>query len=156
MHSSFLLDRSFTHRLHTLSKLTDRASQRAYESEGGISLSEGRCLAAIGAFSPLSIKDLAAEANLDKGQASRAAQSLVEQRLVDKELSRTDGRGVVLTLTPKGERVWETVIAMIERRNEQIVACLDATARHQLDSLLDRLILHARAVVDIPATSAPL
>jgi DNA-binding MarR family transcriptional regulator len=132
--------------------LTDRASQRAYESEGGISLSEGRCLAAIGSFSPLSVKDLAAKANLDKGQASRAAQALFEQELVDKGLSPTDGRGVVLTLTNKGDRTWKTVVAMIERRNEQIVACLDATARRQFDSLLDSLIEHAREVVDDPLT----
>lgn len=133
--------------------MTDRASQRAYETEAGISLSEGRCLAAIGSFSPLSINDLAAKANLDKGQASRAAQSLVEQELVDKGLSPTDGRGVVLTLTEKGDRTWRTVMDMIERRNEQIVACLDATARRQFDSLLDLLIEHAREVAEDPSMS---
>jgi hypothetical protein len=69
------LDRTITHRLHTLSKITDRVSQAAYESDAGIPFSEGRCLAAIGAFSPLSVNDLAQRANLNKGQASRAAQS---------------------------------------------------------------------------------
>ena len=97
------LDLTITHRLHTLSKLTDRVSQAAYEADAGIPFSEGRCLAAIGAFSPLSVNDLAQRANLNKGQASRAAQSLVDQGLVRKESSATDGRGVVLTLTTAGE-----------------------------------------------------
>ena len=139
------LDRTITHRLHTLSKITDRVSQAAYEADAGIPISEGRCLAAIGAFSPLSVNDLAHRANLNKGQASRAAQSLVEQGLVRKEASATDGRGVVLTLTAKGERVWERLMRVIERRNAEIVSCLDAAEVRQLSGLLDRLVEHARS-----------
>jgi DNA-binding MarR family transcriptional regulator len=138
------LDRTITHRLHTLSKITDRVSQAAYESDACIPFSEGRCLAAIGAFSPLSVNDLAQRANLNKGQASRAAQSLVDQSLVRKEASVTDGRGVVLTLTAKGERVWQRVMLVIERRNAEIVSCLDAAEVQQLSRLLDRLVEHAR------------
>ena len=53
------LDRTFTHQLHTLHKLTDRVSQGAYLQDAGLPLSEGRCLSAIGAFTPLSVNDLA-------------------------------------------------------------------------------------------------
>ncbi len=133
-----------THRLHTLSKLTDRVTQLAYEAEVGIPMHEGRCLAAIGSFSPMSVNDLARNANLDKGQASRAAQSLVDQGLVRKAVSATDGRGVVLTLTARGQRVWQRAMALIERRNVEILSCLDAMERQQFDGLLDRLVSHAR------------
>lgn len=139
------LDRTVTHRLHTLSKITDRVSQTAYETDAGIPYSEGRCLAAIGAFGPLSVNDLAQWANLNKGQASRAAQSLVDQSLVRKVASATDGRGVVLTLTAKGERVWQRLMLVIERRNAEIVSCLDAAEVQQLSGLLDRLVEHARS-----------
>lgn len=145
---SIVLDRTVTYRLHTLYKLTDRVSQAAYLTDAGLPLSEGRCLAAVGAFAPLSINDLAQQANLNKAQASRAAQALADQGLVRKETSDTDGRGIVLTLTTKGKRVWQRVINVIERRNDEIVSCLDATERRQLDGLLDRLVAHARAVVD--------
>ncbi len=138
------LDRTITHRLHTLSKITDRVSQAAYESDAGIPYSEGRCLAAIGTFSPLSVNDLARRANLNKGQASRAAQSLVDQGLVRKEASATDGRGVVLTPTPKGERIWQRLMLVIERRNAEIVSCLTASEVEQFSALLDRLVEHAR------------
>lgn len=142
------LDRTITHRLHTLSKITDRVSQVAYETDAGIPFSEGRCLAAIGSFSPLSVNDLARRANLNKGQASRAAQSLVDQGLVRKEASATDGRGVVLTLTAKGERIWQRLMQVIERRNAEIVSCLDALEIQQLSLLLDRLVEHARGTGD--------
>lgn len=139
------LDRTITHRLHTLTKLSDRATQAAYEAEAGIPLSDGRCLAAIGSFGPLSVNDLAQWANLNKGQASRAAQSLVDQGLVRKAPSATDGRGVVLTLSAQGERLWQRLQRVIERRNAEIVACLDARELRQFSQLLDRLVDHARA-----------
>ena len=142
--ADYALERTFTHRLHTLHKLTDRVSQGAYLQDAGLPLSEGRCLSAIGAFTPLSVNDLAHRANLNKGQASRAAQALVEQGLVRKLPSTTDGRGVVLTLTPQGERVYQKVVAVVQRRNQDILACLSGAEQRQLEGLLSRLVDHAR------------
>jgi DNA-binding MarR family transcriptional regulator len=144
------LGATVTFRLHTLAKLTDRVSQAAYLAEAGLPLGEGRCLSAIGSFRPLSVNDLAAAANLDKGQASRAAQSLVDQGLVRKQASPIDGRGVVLTLTAKGERVWQRVMDLVERRNAEITGCLSLAEREQLDRLLDRLVAHARDALGSP------
>ena len=139
------LERALTYRLHVLHKLTDLDSQHAYPQQAGLSLSDGRCLAAIGAFAPLSIKDLAQRANLNKGQASRAAQALVDQGLVDKADSPSDGRGVVLTLTPQGQSVWERTMALIEQRNHDIFGCLQPKEQAVLSDLLDRLIQHNRS-----------
>lgn len=138
------LERTFTHRMHTLHKLTDRVSQAAYLSDAGLPLGEGRCLAAVGSFAPLSVKDVARQANLDKSQASRAVQTLVDKGLVAKKASAVDGRGVVLTLTAQGRRVWQRVMAVIERRNEEILACLSTAERRELDRLLGRVLAHVR------------
>jgi len=69
------LDRSFTYRLHLLHKVSDHESHQSYLEKLGLSLSEARSLAAIGAFEPMSIMSLADKGNLNKGQASRAARS---------------------------------------------------------------------------------
>lgn len=138
------LDRTYTHRLHTLMKLADRITQTAYEQESGIPAHEARCLAAIGNFAPLSIKDLARCANLDKAQASRAAQALVEKSLILKSNSPTDGRGVVLSLTPQGYDVWVRTMQLVTRRNQEITACLNAREAQQLHVILDKLVAHAR------------
>jgi DNA-binding MarR family transcriptional regulator len=134
------LERQVSWRLHRLAKLTDRASQRAYLAAAGIGLAEARCLSVVGARSPLSVNELAQRANLGKAQASRAAQALVERALVRKAASADDGRGVVLTLTAEGERVWQRVMAAVARRNREITACLSERERAQLDRLLDRLV----------------
>lgn len=139
------LDRTLSYRLHLLHKLTDQDSQHAYPAQAGLSMSDGRCLAAIGSFGPLSVKLLAQQANLNKSQASRAAQALVDQGLVHKHDSALDGRGVVLTLTPVGRRAWQRTMTLIAQRNAQIFGCLDAAEQALLGELLDRLIAHHHA-----------
>jgi DNA-binding MarR family transcriptional regulator len=139
------LDRTLTYRLHLLHKLTDIESQRAYVADAGLSMSDGRCLTAVGTFAPLSVNDLAQKANLNKGQASRAAQSLVDQGLVVKAASPTDGRGVVLTMTPKGKKAWQRAMQVVGQRNQDIFGVLSAAEREQLSDFFDRLIEKARA-----------
>ncbi len=133
-----------TYRLHRLNKLTDRHSGAAYATELGLGVGEARCLAAIGQFAPLSVNDLAARANLDKGQASRAAQMLVERELVQKAASDTDARGVVLTPTRSGKLLWKRVMRLIAQRNDDIFGCLTDTEQRQLETFFDRLIDHSQ------------
>src|SRR5215207_5088238 len=96
------LDRTLTYRLHLVNKLTDKSSSDAYVQEFGLPVGQARCLAAIGNFEPLSVVELAARSNLDKAQASRAAQALSKRGLVAKRASEVDARGVALTLTARG------------------------------------------------------
>ena len=138
------LDRTLTYRLHQLHKLTDADSQSAYPEHTGLSMSDGRCLTTIGTFEPLSVKELAEKANLNKGQASRAAQALVDQGLVIKADHPGDGRGVVLTLTALGRQVFERTMAMVAQRNDQIFGCLTPQEQAILSTMFDRLIAHAR------------
>lgn len=148
----FQLEQSVTYRLHTLSKITDRMSQAAYVEDAGIPLSEGRCLAAIGTFVQLSVNDLAAKANLNKGQASRAAQLLVDQGLVVKSASEADRRGVYLSLSEAGAAVWRRLSVVIQRRNTEITDCLSASEAAQFNALLDRLLEHAKSAAHGPQT----
>ncbi|WP_342590560.1 MarR family winged helix-turn-helix transcriptional regulator [Rhodoferax aquaticus] len=139
-----------SYRLHLLHKLTDQESQRAYLAGSGLSLSDSRCLGAVGAFEPLSVNDLARRALLDKAQASRAAQSLVGMGLLLKEDCPNDGRGVVLTLSDKGRTAWRRTMSLIQQRNQGIFGCLSEPEQAQLSTMFDRLIAHARE------TAAPL
>lgn len=137
------LDRTLTWRMHTLHKLTDQESQRLYPEETGLSLSDGRSLSVVGSFGPLSINQLAQLANLNKAQASRSAQYLAEQGLIAKEDTPGDARGVELTLTPRGRKVWQQTMAFIDRRNQAIFGCLSRQEQELLGELFDRLIAHA-------------
>ena len=137
------LEQQLSWRLHRLGKLTDAATAAAYAGELGLGVAEARALAAIGSFEPLSVNDLAAHAHLDKAQASRAAQMLVERGSVIKAPSETDARAVVLRLSRPGRALHARALRLIDRRNREIMGCLGAAERRQLLGLVDRLIAHA-------------
>ena len=139
------LDRTLSFRLHLVNKLTDKSSADAYAHEFGLPIGQARCLAAIGRFAPLSVVDLAAKSNLDKAQASRASQALVDRGLVAKRPSENDARSVVLSLTPRGRKLWAAVMDLISRRNNEIFGCLTPVQRKELGRMLDRLIEHVRS-----------
>jgi len=136
------LDRSFTYRLHLLHKVSDQRSHQSYGQRLGLSLSEARSLAAIGAFQPMSVVALADKGNLNKSQASRAAQILVDKGWVQKTGHPSDGRGVELSLTPAGQRLWKQTMALIDARNQHILGCLNDDEQATLSALLDRLVAH--------------
>lgn len=138
------LARYFTYRLNTLAKLNDLASQALYLKEGGLALSESRALASIGSFPRLTVNQLAFEANLDKGQASRAAQALVDKGLVQKVACTRDGRSVFLELTADGLPVWQRLMRLVEQRNEAVTSCLSTAEQEQLLALFERMLAHAR------------
>ena len=139
------LDRTLSYRLHLLHKLTDIESQRAYVADARLSMSDARCLTAVGSFAPLSVNDLAQKANLNKAQASRAAQSLVDQGLVLKTASPTDGRGVVLQLTRKGRAAWQRAMRVVGQRNKDMFGALSVAEQRQLSDFFDRLIDDAKS-----------
>jgi DNA-binding MarR family transcriptional regulator len=139
------LERFFTYRLNTLAKLNDMATHSLYLAEVGLGLSEARTLSSIGSFSQLTVNQLAFEANLDKGQASRAAQSLVDKGLVQKVASPLDGRSVFLALTPKGKTLWRKVMVLVEQRNQALTSCLSETEYQQLLGMFERMLTQAKA-----------
>jgi DNA-binding MarR family transcriptional regulator len=61
-----------------------------------------------------------------------------------KEDRPSSGRGVVLTLTPAGRKLFKRTMQLIAQRNHEIFGCLNAQEQTKLSSLLDRLIAHAR------------
>jgi DNA-binding MarR family transcriptional regulator len=148
------LQRHLSYRLHQIHKLSDAATAAAYRQHCSLPIGEARCLAAIGSIEPLSVNDLAQGANLDKAQASRAAQALVARGLVRKDASAHDGRGVVLQLTPAGRALHQQVMALVAQRNDEIFGCLSAADQQRLGMMLDRLIAHAQSRAAAPRAPA--
>lgn len=146
------LEQFLTYRLHLVNKLTDKHSSDAYAKELGLGVGEARCLAAIGnalvdalaTKKSLSINELAAGSNLNKAQASRAAQALVARGLAHKGNNETDGRGVAVSLTDAGMALWQQVMQLIAKRNTSIFSCLSEAEKTQLGSMLDKIAQHAR------------
>jgi DNA-binding MarR family transcriptional regulator len=137
------LDQFLTYRLHILNKLSERSASERYQSKLGITLPEARLIGAVGSFGPFSVMELARHANLDKSQASRAADALMRRGLMRRDASEQDGRLVLVSLTPEGRALYRRVMPIARKLNVEFFECLDERERNMLDQVLDKLIGHA-------------
>src|SRR6516164_8438160 len=119
------LEQFLTYRLHVLNKLSERGASERYQAKLGITLPEARLIAAVGAFGPFSVMELARHANLDKSQASRAAEALIRQGLVQRQPSASDGRVVLVSLTAEGRALYRKVMPIARKWNGDMFDCLD-------------------------------
>ncbi|GAB7525728.1 MarR family winged helix-turn-helix transcriptional regulator [Paraburkholderia sp. 2C] len=134
------LEQFLTYRLHILNKLSERGISDRYLEKLGVTLPEARVIASVGSFGPFSIMDLARHANLDKSQASRAAEALIKQGLVRREASDDDGRVVLVSLTTEGRALYRKVMPIARKWNSDLFDCLDEREKAVLGATLDKVI----------------
>jgi DNA-binding MarR family transcriptional regulator len=134
------LEQFLTYRLHILNKLSERGISERYLEKLGITLPEARVIASVGSFGPFSIMDLARHANLDKSQASRAAEALIKQGFVQREASDADGRVVLVSLTTDGRALYRKVMPVARKWNGDLFDCLDDREKAALGATLDKVI----------------
>jgi len=137
------LEQFLTYRLHVLNKLSERGISERYLAKLDVTLPEARVIASVGSFGPFSIMDLAKHANLDKSQASRAAEALIKRGLVERETSADDGRVVLISLTEAGRVLFRKVIPIARKWNADLFDCLDEKERQAFRHALDKVIANA-------------
>jgi ribulose-5-phosphate 4-epimerase/fuculose-1-phosphate aldolase/DNA-binding MarR family transcriptional regulator len=115
-----------SYRLHVVANLLSRGAAMRYKREFGVSLWEWRTVALLGAQAPLSLNELARAAGLDKSQMSRVVSGLAGRGLVLRGEDEADGRGVKLSLTRAGERLYEDLIRAAAERNAAFLGCARA------------------------------
>jgi DNA-binding MarR family transcriptional regulator len=143
-----------SYRVHRLANALSRGAAIRYRQGFDVSLMEWRILALLGDFAPLTLKELARESGLDKGQASRAVTNLVRRGLVLRGTGRADAREVALRLSAAGRRSFAGLIAAAHQRDATFQACLLEAERQALDSALRKLEAAARREAALAAASA--
>jgi DNA-binding MarR family transcriptional regulator len=78
--------------------------------------------------------------NVDRNTASLLVEQLVKKGLVERQVSEADRRARLLSLTPKGEKVYARLRPIHLSANETILAPITADERKLLISLLIRVI----------------
>ena len=134
-------------RIHALANLLSRGAALRYKREFGVSLMEWRALALLGAHQPLSLMQLARHAGLDKSQMSRVVAGLTERALVLRGIDSADGRGVRLTLTRAGHKLYQGLIASANQRNQAFAEALSGDEHAVLEAILARLAERARDLI---------
>jgi DNA-binding MarR family transcriptional regulator len=124
---TFDLDAFLPYQLAVASSRTSRALAKRYAALG-LTIPEWRVLAHLAKGEPLSVKDIAARADMDKSKASRAASQLQAKGLVAKAPNGADGRLIALTLTVQGQATMARLIPIARAFEDEVLAGLGALA----------------------------
>jgi len=118
---------------------------RRYLAAFGLSVPEWRLLAMTVRFQPVRFSELVANSSIDKGQASRTLQVLTKRGLI---ATRTlaggarrpgDGAPVILTVTPKGRKLYAAALPVAQRNQARLLHLLTREERKTLYTVLNKL-----------------
>jgi DNA-binding MarR family transcriptional regulator len=137
-----------SYRLHVVANLLSRGAELRYRREFGVSLWEWRSIALLGAVSePLSLNHLAHAAGIHKSQMSRVVSGLAKRGLVRRAADPGDARGVRLTLSKPGRKVYDGLISAAAERDAAFRDCLSAKEKQMFDAALNKLAGRARSFI---------
>ncbi len=118
---------------------------RKYLADFGLRVPEWRLLAMTIRFEPVRFSELVASSSIDKGQASRTLQALTRRGLIATRTlaggaRRTgDGAPVILTVTPKGRKLYTTLLPVAQRNQARLLHLLTREERKILYVALNKL-----------------
>jgi DNA-binding MarR family transcriptional regulator len=133
------LDHFLPYRLSILSNRASDAIARHYSNRFGLSVPEWRVMAVLGQTPGMSARDVAQRTAMDKVQVSRAVASLVEARRAKREGDEVDGRVTRLSLTTKGQAIYDEVVPLALHLEDVFLAALTPEERKTLNTLMDKL-----------------
>jgi DNA-binding MarR family transcriptional regulator len=143
-----------SYKLHRVANLLSRGAELRYRREFGVSLWEWRSIALLGAVrEPLSLNHLAHAAGIHKSQMSRVVSGLAKRGLVRREVDATDGRGVRLTLSGTGRRVYTGLMHAAAERDAAFRGCLSKAEHQMFDRALSKLAGRAREFIQREKTA---
>ena len=143
-----------SYKLHRVANLLSRGAELRYRREFGVSLWEWRSIALLGAVrEPLSLNHLAHAAGIHKSQMSRVVSGLAKRGLVRREVDTDDARGVRLTLSGTGRRLYSGLMHAAAERDAAFRGCLSKAEHQVFDRALSKLACRAREFIQREKTA---
>ncbi|MSP96081.1 MAG: MarR family transcriptional regulator [Betaproteobacteria bacterium] len=137
-----------SYRLHQVANLLSRGAEMRYRREFGVSLWGWRTVALLGgAREPQSLNELVRAAGMDKGQMSRVVSGLTKREIICREADANDARGIQLSLTRTGKKLYQKLIRAAAERNGAFLGCLSAQERACLEKTMTKLAHEARSFI---------
>ena len=126
------------YRLSTAASAVSRLIARAYEDRFGLTIPQWRLMSVL-AEGGLTQNAAVARTAMDKVRVSRAAQDLVERRLVNRTTVRADRRSHRLELTAAGRRLYAEIAPLALAYEAALLSGLAPSEVATLKRLLGRL-----------------
>jgi DNA-binding MarR family transcriptional regulator len=136
--TDFDLDAFLPFRLAVIAGQVSREFSRRYGERFGLSRAEWRVMAHLWQSGSASVREIHAEADLDKSRVSRAATRLEADGMVAKQVDPADGRLVRLTLTDSGRDMMTDLAAMARAYQDELVQRI-GPGWEEISGMIDRL-----------------
>ncbi|QNA83526.1 winged helix-turn-helix transcriptional regulator [Sphingomonas sp. So64.6b] len=140
------LDEFLPYRLSIASNRVSSAIATAYQSLFGLKIPEWRLIAVIAEGEGMTQQALGFATRMDKVTVSRAAIALYDRGLVQRRPNPDDQRSHLLSLTPAGKSLYDSVAPKALELEKQIFAGFSAQEIITFRAMLDRLEASAETV----------
>jgi DNA-binding MarR family transcriptional regulator len=146
------LDAYLPYRLSVASNAVSRLIARAYEDRFGLTIPQWRLVCVLAEDGGMTQGGIVARTGMDKVTVSRAAQGLIQRRLIGRSDHHADGRSHVLALTTEGARLHAEIAPLALAYEAAMISGLTPDEVALLKRLLSRLQATADALT---GTAAP-
>lgn len=137
--TSLNLEEFLPYRLSVLSKRISGAIAENYGKKFSLSIQEWRVMAILGGEPGLSALEITEKTAMDKVAVSRAVSKLLSSGRIKREFAQDDQRRSIISLSPKGQEVYDQVVPLAKRYEALLLKELSPTEGIQLDNLLTKL-----------------
>ena len=125
--------------LNQAAEASSRAFQEYYRTRYGMLRTEWRVLFHLGGYGSMTAKDVCHYASIHKTKVSRAVKALEVKRFVTRTVMEHDRRNELLTVTPRGEQVYNDLTAAAKTYDNEIVQQFSADEIRIFRSCLNAL-----------------
>jgi DNA-binding MarR family transcriptional regulator len=128
---------------YKMSVVANRVSQsigRLFEEKFNLQIPEWRILMALYAYGDLVFNEVVDRTSMDKARVSRGHRRLMDLGMIQPVDDPNDARKLILSLTPKGEKMCTAILPEVVAREAWFLAALEPHEQRQLDVILDKLM----------------
>lgn len=132
------------YRLSVLSNRVSSAIANEYSERFDLTIPEWRVMAVLGGTPALSAREVAERTAMDKVQVSRAVARLLKARRIQRVRDGNDGRVTRLSLSPRGREIYDQIVPLALRLEEDFLSALTSVERRDFEVLMTKLAVRAR------------
>ncbi|MEM9629570.1 MAG: MarR family transcriptional regulator [Pseudomonadota bacterium] len=137
------LHQFLTYRLSRVQAKLNAQASALLRKRAGLTISQWRILALVGAAGQTRLSELSRIAALDKGLLSRNLKTLVADGLVRSKQDDIDHRVQHLSLSDSGQALFETTLPRMRERQRHLRSSMTANELDVLNRVLDKLEIAA-------------
>jgi DNA-binding MarR family transcriptional regulator len=127
------------YRLSVAANAVSQLIARAYESRFNLKIPQWRLIAVLADEGPLTQQALCARTIMDKVTVMRAAQALLQRRLIRRLPNVQDGRSHRLVMTAAGQRLYDQIVPMALEYQARLLSGMGRPDILRLEQMLRRL-----------------